>query len=114
MSTGSQYDIRSNAVEAKPISVQGDQNAYPGEAKPKSRAKMMNVQAQVKPVNQDSILQQYSHNLPPQIVEYKSGFQEIPPPIYNANEDVLRRKTQAKPLPGHVENDEEDLHKYMR
>ena len=37
----------------------------------------------------DSILQQYSQNLPPHQIEYKSGFQDIPPPIYNANEDLI-------------------------
>ena len=38
---------------------------------------------------EDSILQQYSQNMPPIQIEYKSGFQEIPPPIYNANEDLM-------------------------
>lgn len=38
---------------------------------------------------QDSILQQYSQNLPPHQIEYKSGFQEIPAPIYNAGQDTI-------------------------
>ena len=39
----------------------------------------------------ESILQQYSQNLPPHQIEYKSGFQDIPPPIYNANEDLMHK-----------------------
>jgi len=48
----------------------------------------------------ESILNQYSHNLPPTQIEYQSGIGEIPPPIYDPGQDTLRKKVQAKPLPG--------------
>jgi len=62
----------------------------------------------------DSILTQYSHNLPPHQVEYKSGFQEIPPPIYNADENMMRRKVQAQPLPDNSDLDDIDYYKDLR
>lgn len=62
----------------------------------------------------DSILKQYSHNLPPHQIEYKSGFQDIPPPIYNADERVMRQKAQAKPLPGNQDLELIDFYKDLR
>lgn len=54
----------------------------------------------------DSILKQYSHNLPPHQIEYKSGFQDIPPPLYNVSENDMHVKAQPKPLPGNSDLDD--------
>ena len=60
--------------------------------------------------DRDSLLNQYSHNLPPTQIEYQSGFQDIPPPMLNPGESTLKKKVQAKVLPGN--SDLEDLDGY--
>lgn len=118
MTTMPQYDVQS-AVINMGQNYYAEQNQYPTGMVQNTRINM--VQPEVvakgnmgKQGVKDSILQQYSHNLPPHQIEYKSGFQDIPPPMYNPNDDVLYRKAQAKPLPGNNDLADIDFYRDLR
>lgn len=110
MTTGPQKDISrsTNNINAQ---YKVDSVPYQGEPTPTKNTNMQSVNKVKEAKNllhqrkkaKDSILQQYSQNLPPHQVEYKSGFQEIPEPTFNMGEEQMYFKSQAKPLPGNTD-----------
>lgn len=107
MTGGPQFGIPSDIPEnGDSFGIQRDVNMKVSEPKIKQVQKGKNTQ--------DSILNQYSHKLPPHQLEYKSGFQEMPPPIYNASDSTLKQKAQARPLPGNHDLENIDFYNDLR
>ena len=105
--------------QAQPLDEQTFAKPRPSQPEPKKIKMKVSepVQKQVgkgRNKEKDSILKQYSHNLPPHQVEYKSGFQEIPAPMYNVSEETMQRKAQPKPLPGNSDLDDIDFYQNLR
>ena len=48
--------------------------------------------------NPNSIVSQYSHNLPPHQIDYQSGFQQIPSPKYNVDEQMMALQNIPRPV----------------